>query len=127
MASELKRLIEQVSREKGIDRQTLIQTLEEAIKSAIRKKYGSKLDLDVTFNEEYGEIEAFQFKEVVEEVSDPDKQVLLSEALKLDSESEIGDELGIRMDTETLGRIAARATPAPANAPRPGRPRRSAG
>ena len=77
MASELKRLIEQVSREKGIDRQTLIHTLEEAIKSAIRKKYGSKLDLDVTFNEEYGEIEAFQFKEVVEEVIDPDKQVLL--------------------------------------------------
>ncbi len=109
MASELKRLIEQVSREKGIDRQTLIHTLEEAIKSAIRKKYGSKLDLDVTFNEEYGEIEAFQFKEVVEEVIDPDKQVILSEALKLDSESEIGDELGIRMDTETLGRIAAQS------------------
>ena len=100
MASELKRLIEQVSREKGIDRQTLIHTLEEAIKSAIRKKYGSKLDLDVTFNEEYGKIEAFQFKEVVEEVVDPDKQVLLAEALKLDSESEIGDELGIKMDTE---------------------------
>ncbi len=109
MASELKRLIEQVSREKGIDRQTLIQTLEEAIKSAIRKRYGAKLDLDVTFNEEYGEIEAFQFKEVVEEVSDPDKQVLLAEALKLDSESEVGDELGIRMDTEMLGRIAAQS------------------
>ncbi len=109
MASELKRLIEQVSREKGIDRQTLIHTLEEAIKSAIRKKYGAKLDLDVTFNEEYGEIEAFQFKEVVEEVSDGDKQVLLEEALRLDSESEIGDELGIRMDTETLGRIAAQS------------------
>lgn len=109
MASELKRLIEQVSREKGIDRQTLIHTLEEAIKSAIKKKYGSKLDLDVTFNEEYGEIEAFQFKEVVEQVVDPDKQVLLAEALKLDSECEVGDELGIRMDTETLGRIAAQS------------------
>ncbi len=109
MASELKRLIEQVSREKGIDRQTLIQTLEEAIKSAIRKRYGARLDLDVTFNEEYGEIEAFQFKEVVEEVVDPDKQVDLAEALKLDSETEIGDELGIRMDTEMLGRIAAQS------------------
>ena len=109
MASELKRLIEQVSREKGIDRQTLIQTLEEAIKSAIRKRYGAKLDLDVTFNEEYGEIEAFQFKEVVEEVTDPDKEVILAEALKLDSESEVGDELGIRMDTEMLGRIAAQS------------------
>src|SRR5512139_2100168 len=103
MTSELKRLIDQVSREKGIDRQTLIHTLEEAIKSAIKKKYGTRQDLDVTYNEEYGELEAFQFKEVVETVTDPDKQVSLAEAIKLDPESEIGDELGIRMDTETLG------------------------
>jgi N utilization substance protein A len=109
MTSELKRLIDQVSREKGIDRQTLIHTLEEAIKSAIKKKYGGRLDLDVTFNEEYGELEAFQFKEVVEKVSDPDKEVSLEEALGLDPESELGDELGIRMDTDTLGRIAAQS------------------
>ncbi|MCE5244173.1 MAG: transcription termination factor NusA [Syntrophobacteraceae bacterium] len=109
MASELKRLIDQVSREKGIDRQTLIHTLEEAIKSAIRKKYGSRLDLDVTFNEEYGELEAFLFKEVVEEIVDPEKQVSLQEAIDLDPESQLGDELGIRMDTETLGRIAAQS------------------
>ncbi len=109
MTTELKRLIDQVSREKGIDRQTLIHTLEEAIKSAIKKKYGSKLDLDVTFNEEFGEIEAFQFKEVVETVADPDKEVSLAEALVLDTEITLGDELGIRMDTETLGRIAAQS------------------
>lgn len=109
MASELKRLIDQVSREKGIDRQTLINTLEEAIKSAIKKKFGSKLDLDVTFSEEYGEIEAFLFKEVVEKVTDPDKEISLREAHDLDPESEIGDELGIRMDTDTLGRIAAQS------------------
>lgn len=109
MSSELKRLIDQVSREKGIDRQTLVHTLEDAIKSAIKKKYGSRLDLDVTFNEEFGEIEAFQFKEVVEEVIDPDKEVSLEEAKQLDPESEIGDELGIRMDTDTLGRIAAQS------------------
>lgn len=109
MTSELKRLIDQVSREKGIDRQTLIHTLEEAIKSAIKKKYGSKFDLDVTFNEEFGEIEAFQFKEVVEVVTDRDKEVSLEEALQLDPETQLGDELGIRMDTETLGRIAAQS------------------
>ncbi len=109
MNGELKRLIDQVSREKGIDRQTLIHTLEEAIKSAIKKKYGGKLDLDVTFNEEFGEIEAFQFKEVVELVTDPEKQISLKDARQMDSESELGDELGIRMDTETLGRIAAQS------------------
>jgi N utilization substance protein A len=109
MNGELKRLIDQVSREKGIDRQTLIHTLEEAIKSAIKKKYGGKLDLDVTFNEEFGEIEAFLFKEVVEQVTDQEKQISLQDARQMDSESEIGDELGIRMDTETLGRIAAQS------------------
>jgi transcription termination/antitermination protein NusA len=109
MNGELKRLIDQVSREKGIDRQTLIHTLEEAIKSAIKKKYGGKLDLDVTFNEEFGELEAFLFKEVVEQVVDPEKQISLKDARQMDSESEIGDELGIRMDTDTLGRIAAQS------------------
>jgi transcription termination/antitermination protein NusA len=109
MNGELKRLIDQVSREKGIDRQTLIHTLEEAIKSAIKKKYGGKLDLDVTFNEEFGELEAFLFKEVAEPVTDPEKQISLEEALKMDPETEIGDELGVRMDTDTLGRIAAQS------------------
>lgn len=109
MSSELKRLIDQVSREKGIDRQTLIHTLEEAIKSAIKKKYGSRLDLDVTFSEEFGELEAFLFKEVVEVVTDPEKEISLEGAHELDPESEIGDELGIRMDTDALGRIAAQS------------------
>ena len=109
MISELKRLIDQVSREKGIDRQTLISALEEAIKSAIKKKYGSRMDLDVTFNEEFGEIEAFQFKAVLEQVTDPDKEITFKEALKVDPECQIGDELGIRMDTDVLGRIAAQS------------------
>ena len=109
MNGELKRLIDQVSREKGIDRQTLIHTLEEAIKSAIKKKYGGKLDLDVTFNEEFGELEAFLFKEVADPVTDPEKQISLEEALQMDPETQVGDELGVRMDTDTLGRIAAQS------------------
>ncbi len=109
MATELKRLIDQVSREKGIDRQILIHTLEEAIKSAVKKKFGGKIDLEVAFNEEFGEVEAFLFKEVVEAVEDPDKQILLEEALELDPECQLGDELGIRMDTDDLGRIAAQS------------------
>lgn len=107
MVSELKRLIDQVSREKGIDRHTLIHTLEEAIKSAVKKKYGGKIDLEVAFNEEFGEMEAFLFKEVVETMEDPGKEILLGEALELDPDCQPGDELGIRMDTDTLGRIAA--------------------
>ena len=109
MIPDLKRLIDQVSRDKGIDRQVLIATLEEAIRSAARKKFGHELDLEVAYNEEYGEIEAFQFKDVVPEVRDPELEISLEEARKLDPECEIGDILGVKVDTNALGRIAAQS------------------
>jgi len=109
MIPDLKRIIEQVSRDKGIEREILIATLEEAMRSAARKKFGHDLDLEVAYNEEYGELEAFQFKEVVAEVEEPMLQISLDEGRKLDPECEIGDSLGIKLDTETFGRIAAQS------------------
>ena len=109
MIPDLKRLIEQVSRDKGIEREILITTLEEAMRSAARKKFGHDLDLEVAYNEEYGELEAFQFKEVVAEVKEPMLEISLEEGRKLDPECEIGDSLGIKLDTETFGRIAAQS------------------
>lgn len=109
MISELQRVIDQVSREKGLDREVLIQTLEEAVKAAARKKMGPTYDLEVTFNEELGEIEVFEFKEVVEEVDDEDLQISMEEARKLDPEFELGDAVGIKMDTDRFGRIAAQS------------------
>nr|HID59886.1 transcription termination/antitermination protein NusA [Desulfobacterales bacterium] len=103
----IKRVIEQVSREKGIDREILVATLEEALRSAARKKIGSKADVEVRYNEELGELEAFLFKEVVEKVNDPELEISLEEAKELDPECEIGDSLGTKMDTTTFGRIAA--------------------
>ncbi len=109
MISDLQRVIDQVSREKGLDREILIQTLEEAVKAAARKKMGPSYDLEVTFNEEIGEIEVFEFKEVVEEVEDDDLQISMEEARKLDPEFELGDSVGIKMDTDRFGRIAAQS------------------
>ncbi len=68
MNLELKKAIDQISKDKGIDREMLIDTLEEAIRASVTKKYGDKMDIEVTFNEETGEIEVYQFKIVVEEV-----------------------------------------------------------
>jgi N utilization substance protein A len=109
MVSDLKRVIEQVGREKGLDREVLVKTLEEAVKAAARKKLGSNYDLEVTFNDEIGEIEVFEFKEVVEKVSNGHLQISLEEAHKIDPESEIGDSLGVKMDTDEFGRIAAQS------------------
>ena len=80
MESELKRIIDQICREKGVDRGVLIEGLEEAVQAAARKKYGMEYDLEVNYNEEIGEVEAFEFKEVVDGVVNEHLQVSLEEA-----------------------------------------------
>ena len=107
MYFDLNYVIEQVGKEKGIPKETIIEALEEAILSASKKKYGSHLDLEAHYNEELGEIEVFQFKTVVEEVQEPDMEVVEEEAKKHDPECMIGDAIGIKLDTSSLGRIAA--------------------
>ena len=107
--TDIKRVIDQVSREKGIDAEILINTLKEAIVSAARKKIGPRADIEVHYDEKSGDVEVFHFKEVVEEVEYPDSELTLEEGLEFDPECEIGDSLGIRMDTEEFGRIAAQS------------------
>jgi N utilization substance protein A len=107
--SELKSMIDQVAREKGLDREILINTLEEAMRSAARRKLGSKVEVDVAYNDDLGEVEIFEFKEVVEEVDDPETQVGLKQALELDPDCQVGDELGVKVDTTDFGRIAAQS------------------
>ena len=107
--SDIKRVVEQVSKDKGISRDVLINALEEALKSAARKKFGSKMDIEVHYNEELGEIEVFQFKDVAEEITEPALQISLEEGRKLDPECQVGDSLGTKMDTTTFGRIAAQS------------------
>ncbi len=109
MITELIRVIDQVSREKGVEREVLIKTIEEAVRAAARKKLGQNYDLEVSFNEEMGEIEIFEFKEVVEKVANENIEISLEEAKEIDPESELGDSLGIKMDTDVLGRIAAQS------------------
>lgn len=110
MIGELKRLIDQVSRDKGIDKELLVNTILNAVLSAAKKKYGGRHDnIEVSFSEETGELQVFQFKEVVEEVTDSDREISLEEARKLDPECELGDSLGIKLDASNFGRIAAQS------------------
>jgi N utilization substance protein A len=107
--ADIKRVVDQVSRDKGIDREILISALEEALKSAARKKFGSRIDIEVQYSDDSGEIEVFQFKDVVETVEDPALEITLEEGRDLDADCEIGDSLGTKMDTSTFGRIAAQS------------------
>ncbi len=107
MLPELKRLIEQMGKDRGIDKQIIIEALEAAMLTAARKKLGPHVEIEAHYNDDAGEVEVFQFKMVVDKILDPDLHVLLDEARQnLDEEAEPGDSLGIKIDTSTFGRIA---------------------
>ena len=107
MASELLHVIDTVVKDKGITREVIVEALEMAMLTAAHKKLGPERELEAHFNAEAGEIELFEFKEVVAEITDPQKQVSVDEGRKLDPEAEVGDSLGVKLDTESFGRIAA--------------------
>ena len=110
MLSDLKRIIEQISRDKGIEKHLLVETIEEAVRSAARKKFGSRRDMEVQYNEELGEVEIFQFRMVVEKVEDEQTEISLEEASSLDPGVKLHDEIGTKMENiSELGRIAAQS------------------
>jgi N utilization substance protein A len=109
MSLELKRIIDQVSKEKGLDKNILISTIEEAIASAIKKQTARPIDIEIKYNPDDGEIEAFQYRTVVDNVSDKDMEISLEEAQKLDPESQLGDSIGIKLNIAAFGRIAAQS------------------
>ncbi|MEW6595474.1 MAG: transcription termination factor NusA [Thermodesulfobacteriota bacterium] len=112
MISELKRIIDQISRDKGIDRQLLIEAIEEAVMSAAKKKFGQRREIEARYNDELGEVELFQFRTVVEDddVADEQTEISLGDAKALDPEVQLGDELGSKMESVAeLGRIAAQS------------------
>ena len=107
MFPELKRLIEQMGKDRGIDKNIIIEALETAMLTAARKKLGPHVDIECRYNEEAGEIEVFLFKTVVEKILDTDIHISLEEAKRsFDEGAERGDSLGIKIDTSTFGRIA---------------------
>lgn len=107
MISDLSRIIDQVGKDKGIDRNILIEALEQALLAAARKKFGPKQEIEAKYNEEAGELELFQFKMVVKEVKNPPAEISLEEAKALDVDAVVGDSLGTKIDVSEFGRIAA--------------------
>ncbi|MGD0458445.1 MAG: transcription termination factor NusA [Terriglobia bacterium] len=101
--------IDQLSREKGIDAQIIIAAVEDAVLVATRKYYKSSEELQSRFNKATGQVEVHALKKVVEVVQDPDHEIALEQALKIDSLAVVEGEVRIPKATDVLGRIAAQA------------------
>jgi N utilization substance protein A len=107
LISDLEQLIDTIQREKNIPRDVVIEIVESAMVAAARKRYGMQRDIEAHFNEELGEVELWEFKTVVEDVEDDMIEMTLEDGRDNDPECEFGDSLGLVVDVNELGRIAA--------------------
>ncbi len=105
--TELEKVIDQLGKDKGIDKQLLISAIEEALLAVARKKYGPLREIEARYNDELGEVELFQFMNVVEKVKDREKEISFDEAKTFDENVLLGDSIGIKLDTSHISRIAA--------------------
>src|SRR5271165_4162108 len=110
MASELYNVIDALSREKGIDPQIVVNAVEDAIVVATRKYYKTQENLRAELDKESGQIRAYAVRTIVEgseQIEDPNAQITLDEAKRIDPAAEVGGELRTYKATDVLGRIAA--------------------
>ena len=101
-------MIDMVAKDKGIDPTIVVSAIEDAYLAAARKVFKETDDLRSRFNMETGQVELYAVRKIVDEVADPAKEILLSEAQEIyGDEAESGMEIEFPKDTEKLGRIAA--------------------
>src|SRR2546427_664917 len=109
MNRELISVIEQIGREKGIDKEILFEALESALLSASRKSLGPADNVRMHIDRKSGDLRVYCRKKVVEEVTDDKLEISLADAKALNREAELGDELELEQERppQEFGRIAA--------------------
>ncbi len=102
-------VLRQVAHEKDIDLDKWIVALEDAVASAAKKQHHIKEPVRSYMDRETGQFSAFLYRQVVEEVEDPQAEWTLEEAREHKEDAELGEEIEIPISTEGLGRIAAQS------------------
>ena len=93
----LRHIIEQVSQEKGIDSQVLVEATEQAILTAAKRTFGLTRELEARYNEESGSVDLFQYMTVVTEPENPEREISADDARRYGLEAELGEELGFQI------------------------------
>ncbi|HTJ80957.1 MAG TPA: transcription termination factor NusA [Polyangiaceae bacterium] len=95
--SSLGNILEQVAKEKGIEKKVLVETIEAAILKAAQSVFGQNRELESKYNDDTGQVDLFQYMTVVEEVSDPEREIALGEVQRRKLDAELGEELGFQV------------------------------
>ncbi len=107
--AELLRVADAVAQEKGISAEEVLQAMEQAIQTAARRKYGQEHEIVAEIDRKTGELRLYRELEVVEEITDPDRQILLEDARQRNPAAQIGDHILDPLPPIDLGRIAAQS------------------
>ena len=101
-------IFREFKQDKNIDRATLVSVIEECFRSVIAKTYGSDENYDVIVNPDKGDFEIYHNRTVVEDdqVTDPQSEISLSEARKIEEDYEVGEDVSQRVDVMSFGRRA---------------------
>lgn len=105
--SEMLQIADAVAREKNIDRDSVLEAMEQAIQIAGRRKYGLEHDIKAEIDRKSGAIQLYRQTHVVEEIEDPVTQITLAEAQKKDAALEVGSIIRDPLPPIDFGRIAA--------------------
>jgi len=106
MSQELIHVIDQISKEKGISKEMVIEAVESALVSAAKKKYGAQR-IAVQIDPKRGDIVMYAYKKVVQDVANSDEEITLEEAQTLYPEAQMEGEVPLQVEFEGFGRIAA--------------------
>ncbi|MCA1958923.1 MAG: transcription termination factor NusA [Nitrospira sp.] len=107
MNRELISVIDEIGRQKGIDKARVIGAIESALQTAAKKRFGQAENIQVEIDPKTGEISVVSKKVIVDQVTNPKAEISLAEARQYDADAEIGDEIGSLIEMNELGRIAA--------------------
>ena len=106
-SGELIRAINDLSKERRVNKDVLFSAIEAALISAYKKNYGKSANVRASIDRDTGEMEVLSRKTVVEEVGDPQCEMTLSEAREIDRRYEVGDLVEVPVTPRDFGRIAA--------------------
>lgn len=107
MNGEFIEAIGQIAKEKGIQKEVLLEALESALVSAYKKNFGSAQNVKISINRDTGDVHVYAQKTAVDEVYDELLEIFIDDAKKIDRNYNLGDIIDIEVTPKTFGRIAA--------------------
>ncbi len=103
---ELFLALELLEKEKGIPAEFMLDKIKKAISTACKNNYGNE-DVEIEIDPAAGKFDVFLKKEIVEEVENPNREILLDKAKEDDAAAEVGGFVKLKLDTKQFGRVAA--------------------